>query len=304
MKTGVAIVTYNRLELLKECIACVVNQTIPFSKIVIVDNCSTDGTSEYLHQFDGDEKFHIIYEDENLGGSGGFYEAIKAIQTYDLDWDLIIDDDAMISPDYMEQLIRFSMKYSDVNALSGTVYTEGKIVPMHRRKVANELLFLETNVALDKYKKKAFRYDLGTFCGLVIRHSVLKEIGLPKREYFIWYDDTEYCLRLKPYGGIVNVNAARLNHKTGLPMEEKNIFLKTNWKSYYGYRNRYDAVKTHYGPWTQFIVWAQFFAFQAISLLMLFGENSEKASFNLKMFGEARRDGDKGCLGKNPNYMP
>ena len=66
MNTGVVIVTYNRLELLKECIQCVLSQTVPFSKIVIVDNCSKDDTRAYLKNL---EKMHdnikIILNDEN-----------------------------------------------------------------------------------------------------------------------------------------------------------------------------------------------------------------------------------------------
>lgn len=38
MKYGVVIVTYNRLELLKECIENCIRQTIPFEKIIIVNN--------------------------------------------------------------------------------------------------------------------------------------------------------------------------------------------------------------------------------------------------------------------------
>lgn len=48
MKNGVVIVTYNRLSLLRECVSCVLGQTVPFSHVIIVDNCSTDGTGDYL----------------------------------------------------------------------------------------------------------------------------------------------------------------------------------------------------------------------------------------------------------------
>ena len=50
MKFAVTIVTYNRLELLKECVQQVLSQTVPFFYICIVDNNSTDGTSKYLDQ--------------------------------------------------------------------------------------------------------------------------------------------------------------------------------------------------------------------------------------------------------------
>ena len=128
---------------------------------------------------------------------------------------------------------------------------------------------------------------------------------MSKKEYFIWYDDTEYCLRLRQYGGIYNVNAAVLNHKTALPMDEKNIFVKTNWKSYYGYRNRYDTAKTHFSWLTALIVRLQFVVLIGYSRLMTLKKSTrEKGRFNVRMFKAALRDGAKGRLGKNPEFLP
>ena len=80
MKFAVTIVTYNRLELLKECIRQVLSQTVPFSYICIVDNHSTDGTGEYLDELVSETasskeqgaEFHILHLSENIGGAGGF----------------------------------------------------------------------------------------------------------------------------------------------------------------------------------------------------------------------------------------
>ena len=60
MKYTVVIVTYNRLELLKECIEAINNQKRQFDNVVIVDNASTDGTKDYLQEYE--KKYHIIYE--------------------------------------------------------------------------------------------------------------------------------------------------------------------------------------------------------------------------------------------------
>ena len=48
LKVICVIVTYNRLELLKESVAAVMQQTYPLHRVVIVDNHSTDGTDNYL----------------------------------------------------------------------------------------------------------------------------------------------------------------------------------------------------------------------------------------------------------------
>lgn len=49
MNFAVVVVTYNRLELLKECLECIRNQELVPNNVVIVDNNSTDGTGKYLN---------------------------------------------------------------------------------------------------------------------------------------------------------------------------------------------------------------------------------------------------------------
>ena len=99
MKYGVVIVTYNRLELLKECIENCIRQTTQFAKIIIINNCSTDGTEAYLQQYKSDARFVISNQAENLGGAGGFRVGLELAGKEELDWVLIIDDDAMIAED-------------------------------------------------------------------------------------------------------------------------------------------------------------------------------------------------------------
>ena len=73
---GCILVTYNRIEKLRKTLECYSNQTVPPKYILIINNCSTDGTAEYLRQWGNvPEKFKkfVIHTAENLGGSGGFY---------------------------------------------------------------------------------------------------------------------------------------------------------------------------------------------------------------------------------------
>lgn len=306
MKYGVVIVTYNRLELLKECIENCIRQTIPFEKIIIVNNCSTDGTDEYLQQYKADMRFVISEQTENLGGAGGFRVGLELAGKEDLDWVLIIDDDAMIAEDYIQKCDRVIRRYPNVVACSGTVYTDGKIQTIHRRVIANRTLYLEKNVPLSAYERKCFRYDLATFCGLMVRADILAKIGLPKSEYFIWYDDTEFSMRLRKYGGIVNVNAAHLNHKTVLSSgEQKGFFMRMGWRTYYGHRNRLDAVKTHCSKVTQLVIYAEFMVFIVCGAGMcLIPKYHRQGKYITRMLWDAWMDGKAGRLGKNKKYVP
>lgn len=71
---SVVTVTFNRLEKLKHTLACFDNQTANFDNLIVVNNCSTDGTKEFLEQWRLQKSIsmkHIVSLDRNTGGSGG-----------------------------------------------------------------------------------------------------------------------------------------------------------------------------------------------------------------------------------------
>ena len=320
MKNGVVIVTYNRLSLLRECVSCVLGQTVPFSHVIIVDNCSTDGTGDYLGNLKAeadaggqdsakleinDPRITVISDRENLGGAGGFYEGIRVAQDLNLDWILIIDDDAMLRDNYNEIMTRFAAEHPETVALAGSVCVDGKIHTMHRRNVSSRLLFVEKEIPKERYRENSFSCDCATFCGLMVRGDIQRKIGLPEKDYFLWYDDSEYSLRLSAYGGICCVPEAVLDHKTVLPKETEGLLERTSWRHYYGYRNRYDAARRHFGSWSARMIGLEYHVLSLLSrLMMLNPKTREKGRFNVKMIHDALKDARTGKLGKNEAYRP
>lgn len=303
MKYSVVVVTYNRLELLKQCISCIRDQSLKASEIIVVDNASTDGTGEYLDGLKADG-VRIFHQTSNLGGSGGFRAGLEEAVKSDTDYVLIIDDDAMIAPDYLEVCDRYLSEHPGCAACSGTVITDGIIQLNHRRTIRNELIFLENNVSEAEYKKDSFEYELSTFCGLMVKRRIIEEIGLPKSEYFICYDDTEYSMRLKKYGPIINLNRAVLDHKTTNTTDVLGFFDRMSWKTYYTHRNRYDMVKNHCPKPTAFMVWWEFIPFIiGAELHFLNTGDKEKGRYVVELLRNARKDGRRGILGKNPKYQ-
>lgn len=235
MNFGVVVSTYNRVSLLKECIKCILAQTVQFSKVIIVNNGSTDGTKRYLKEISkySEALFNVYNLDKNIGGAGAFHYALEKISSEDVHWILIIDDDALIEPNYIE-LIRDRIRSFDSMAYSGTVTTDGKIDLLHRKIVKRKFMMKFQPVGLKKYSDDVFEYDLSSFCGLVINKNLLKLVGLPNVDFYQWYVDTEYSFRIREFSKIINVNKAKLNHR--ITFSSKNDLI--NWKkSYYGYRN-------------------------------------------------------------------
>jgi glycosyltransferase involved in cell wall biosynthesis len=65
---SITIVTYNSGRFIKRCLDSILDQTYPFKEIIVVDNCSTDGTTDILEPFE--DRCRIIYNEDRLcGGS-------------------------------------------------------------------------------------------------------------------------------------------------------------------------------------------------------------------------------------------
>ena len=297
---SVVIVTYNRLELLRECLLHCFNQSVPFKEILVVDNNSNDGTGKYL---DGLSEKHqnlkILHLKENTGGAGGFYEGLKA-SGRGTDYILLIDDDAIIDKDYIKNIEPYITE--GILAYSGTVYPADGSRPVHRIRLVDKTLFLTKPVDRALYEKSFFDYDISTFCGMLLSARLVDEVGLPIKEYYIWYDDIEYSMRIRNKTVFRNVNDAFLIHMS--PDFCYNVY---SWKSYYGKRNSWDAALRHsaHPAVNSFVRIGLYLGLILYHLLLALFK--EKRAYHLavaKLHRDVIRDTFHRRLGRNPDYTP
>ena len=114
MKVNCVIVTYNRLALLKECLAAIEKQTYPIHKVIVIDNCSTDGTEEYLKAYAVHPQFQVIRTEQNIGGAGGFSLGVKTSVLGGGDYTWMMDDDTIPSPKALEALMQTATQSNDI----------------------------------------------------------------------------------------------------------------------------------------------------------------------------------------------
>ena len=257
-KYAVVIVTYNRESLLRECVDNVERQTVLPDSIIIVNNASTDNTSNYLEELNKKGgQFDIISLPHNIGGAGGFAKGIERALHKNVDCILIIDDDAMIAIDYMEQILRARQHNTQYKAFAGTLKTDGKIDTFHRRNLQRTGL-MSKNCKEQEYRQPCFVCDIVSFCGMVLDMELVRRIGLPHAEYFIWYDDTEYSLRICQHSKFLIVTTAEINHKTTIAATAKPR--RYDWKDYYAVRNRLLMVREHGNLADRIVNFADLFA--------------------------------------------
>lgn len=245
MNVVAVVVTYNRLELLKRNLSCLRRQTVSLTTLVVVDNGSTDGTGVWL---DEQEDVKTIHQ-TNVGGAGGFYTGMEYARLADADWIWCMDDDVFPRPDCLERLLAYA-GYEGVGILAPRRLLEGRIY-------TNDFLsFNLTHPFSSMYSGRLSKMEVnapveicGTaFEGLFVRSEVVKLVGLPNKDLFIFCDDTDYCLRTVMAGyKILYVPTALMDKEKFFSDDswgERNK--KKKWKRFYQIRNS-SYLNHHYG---------------------------------------------------------
>lgn len=245
MNICAVIVTFNRKELLQKVLQSFEQLKSPPNSIVIIDNNSTDGTIDVIQEWSSITRYdnvHYIHLDENIGGSGGFYEGLNYALKLEPDWIWVSDDDAIPDENCFEIIRKkiATLNQDEVSAVCCSVINNGQIDLLHRRRLVKNKFFLEEKIVdLNEYLLESFQFDLFSYVGTVINTNKLKKSGLPERDYFIWYDDTEHSWRLSLQGKIICVPAAKIYHDIAYTDS-------TSWKTYYGMRNQLLTFKKHH----------------------------------------------------------
>jgi rhamnopyranosyl-N-acetylglucosaminyl-diphospho-decaprenol beta-1,3/1,4-galactofuranosyltransferase len=232
MKVIAVVVTYNRLALLQECIAALRNQTFSIAEILVINNGSTDGTTEWLNQQTDLQKVH----DENKGGTWGFYNGIKNAYRFQPNWIWIMDDDTVPHTNALEKMLFCLPNIHKFGFLaSKVIWTDGNEHQMNIQhadtKHPDFTSFQQQDITLIQHS---------SFVSLLANPIAIEQVGLPIKEFFIWKDDTEFTKRIIKagwYAGLVEQSV--VVHKTAANFSV-DMFADsaTNcWKYFYGIRN-------------------------------------------------------------------
>ncbi|HAV2209448.1 TPA: glycosyltransferase [Enterobacter cloacae] len=195
MRICAVVVTFNRKQLLVRSLNSIISQRdAVLNKIIIIDNASTDGTENYLHEkgvFGNNNNIEVEYVrlQSNLGGAGGFNKGLSIAfdQQYDYCW--VMDDDGYPDENCLHQMLKYTNSYDFLSPL-----------------VLNELDHSKLSFGIDgntsrsdieeKYKNtQLIEGKANPFNGVIFSRKMLSKIGFPKSDMFIWGDENEYQQR-------------------------------------------------------------------------------------------------------------
>jgi GT2 family glycosyltransferase len=226
------VTTHNRKELLRRCLTALTEQERPVAKILVVDNASTDGTSEMVTtEFPGAE---LLALEENIGGAGGFHRGLSWAHERGYDWFWVMDDDTFVLPDTLEKLLagadRSPGDELPLMVASKVCWKDDRLHPMNRP-LPRWRWRAELNEAI---AEGLLLIRNATFVSVALRREAIDRFGLPLPHYFLWTDDVEFTSRiLKDNSGYL-VPESRVYHWTAEP---HTAVTSTGGRFYYHVRN-------------------------------------------------------------------
>jgi len=158
-------------------------------KTIVVDNASSDDS---VKQIDSTfPKLNLLQAPKNLGFAAGVNLGIKLALKNKADFVLLLNNDALIdNPALIDRLIALK---ADIAAPLIKFKKNQKTLIDHGGRI--DYLFAR-NTHL--YKAKKFDYLSGV-C-LLIKTNVFEKIGLFDENYFLYYEDVDFCLKAKRAG--------------------------------------------------------------------------------------------------------
>jgi GT2 family glycosyltransferase len=245
-EVGLVTVTYNSSEVIDEFMNSVLDQTYKNFVLYIIDNNSSDDTLQKLNEYDNyNSRIRLIKNNKNLGVAEGNNQGINECIQQKHDYTLLINNDTVFDSLLIESLV--------IQANSGNTIVVPKImyydIPEKIWFAGGRFTYtslrglffgglthhdgVDQNIDDPKYNQVRF-IEYASTCCMLIETIVFSKTGLMDERYFVYYDDTDFCARLKKLNfNILFVPSIKMYHKVSSLTKG----FKSDFSIYYYTRN-------------------------------------------------------------------
>jgi rhamnopyranosyl-N-acetylglucosaminyl-diphospho-decaprenol beta-1,3/1,4-galactofuranosyltransferase len=248
MKVFVAIVTYNRADLLSRALHCTERQTYKASTCCVIDNASTDHT-QVVMQGACQRGVRYFRLSSNTGGAGGFSLATRLFMASQDDALLLFDDDAVPDIQMIEHLVRV-IEQEKLDVANALVLSEANpeclafaLWPISKDATFQGAIYTKEEMLL-RSRRNILLGAANPFNGTLFRRSIVERIGFIDARMFIWGDEVDYIGRAARAGAKIGVVCeAVITHPPDrntwitLPFLGK-VFLPPDARAHIWFRNR------------------------------------------------------------------
>ena len=264
---GVSVVNYRTPELTIKCLESL--QLVDTGRIeltvAVVDNDSQDGSADKIEsaiQLNGWEDWvQLVRAPKNGGFSYGNNRAIEALGDVEFIW--LLNSDTEIRAGACEKLIDFLLDNSGTGVAGSRLEDPDETAQVSTFNFPSPLgeLVMTANLGLlskmfaQRVEARAIadlpeRVDWLAGASMMIRSEVIREIGLMDEEYFLYYEEVDYCFDIYRHGyDIWYVPESRVVHHVGASTGVTTRKAKAKRRPDYWFQSRHHFFIKNYGYW-------------------------------------------------------
>lgn len=238
IKVFIVLLNYNGYKDTLKCIDSINNKENEFNdNIIVVDNNSTDNSKNILEK---DKRIHFIETNENGGFAKGNNIGIKYAIENNAQYIILLNNDTEIEENAISILVQAAEKDSSVGIVGSRImYFDNKELINY---CGGKIDWLKGATIHENYKRKYidkginYKYtEFITGCCMLIKREVIEKIGYLPEEYFMYYEDTDYCVKAKENGYKLGLcEDSVIYHKVSVSSGGENSPFSIKW----GNRNR------------------------------------------------------------------
>lgn len=237
-----------------QCVQSLLESTWPALHILIVDNGSQDDSLEKL-RLQLPDGVHMIALPENRYFAGGINAGLAWALCKKGDWFLVMNNDTWVAPHMVTQLIAAAQSHAAAGIVAPMIYYAGepkRVWSAGARSRQGWPFPQELSHRLSSSIQAPYPVDYVTGCGMMISRKVLEHLGLFDERYQMYYEDADFCERVRQAGyQILVVPAARMWHLVGRTSAEVPVINR-----YQRTRNRWRFYMAHRQGWMRIMVGA------------------------------------------------
>jgi GT2 family glycosyltransferase len=288
-KVSIIILNWNGLEDTTECLESLKKITYSNYEVVVVDNGSQGNDAQVLRERFGDY-IHVIENDRNYGFAEGNNIGMRyALANFNPDYILLLNNDTVVNADFLTELVKAAEGDVKIGIAGPKIYSYAE--PDKISFIGGKINWWNVEIPpvnqIDTGQFDELReVDLVIGCALLIKRTLVEEIGLLYPGYFAYYEEAEWCLKCRKAGyRVVYVPTAKLWHKLSSTAGKIDGF---SW--YYMTRNRFIFMKRNL-PKLQFVLSLAYFFLWPFMFTTVFLLIRQKNLGLLKTFYKGIRDG-------------
>ncbi|MDH7605873.1 MAG: glycosyltransferase family 2 protein [Melioribacter sp.] len=291
-KVAIIVLNWNGFNDTSECLESLKSIHYGNYEIILVDNNSQGNEYQILKEKYNGFVSWFIKNDYNIGFAGGNNSGIKIALKNNFDYILLLNNDTVVEPDFLNRLIEYAEKNKKIGILTPKIIYH-----------SNRNLIWAAGGYISKIRASGFSYGLNksattnnkerfcsfaSGCCLLIRTEVFNEIGLLDDSYFLYLEDTDFCYKVNKSGyKILYIPSSIIYHKVSSSTSKESSILPL----YYSIRNRLYFARKNLG----FYYYLALIYVIIASLVKIIFSREQKIKF--KIFVSAIKDFFSGKIG-------